>query len=263
MLPTQEDTTKEKEKLPKKHAFGLSDDEILSLKITIIMTVITFFLLYVFLSAKSELGIALTAGAIGGFLHEFVQSKGKVLFIQQMEDGLYLGSISGLILGMVAGMLVYAGTVSPNILTGTTTNLNSTATTQIVPSVSQGMQFLLFESMLAGLALKGVSEAATSPAKVTDTFKIISAEFLSHDKKQEKIKVVIKNHASYIVQLQHITITDAENHTQSMDISKESVKAKQTLSLEVPCSWRNNVSYTITIISLNGQDELPDVKSPA
>ncbi|MGI0011492.1 MAG: hypothetical protein ACREAE_08840, partial [Nitrosopumilaceae archaeon] len=68
---------------------------------------------------------------------------------------------------------------------------------------------------------------------------------------------------SYTVQLQHITITDTENHIQSADISKESVKAKQTRSLEVPCAWRNNVKYTITVISLNGQDELPDVKSPA
>ncbi|MGI0010411.1 MAG: hypothetical protein ACREAE_03320, partial [Nitrosopumilaceae archaeon] len=176
-MPDQENDTKEEEKVPKRYPFGLSYDEILSLWITVIMTGITFFLLYIFLSAKSELGIALTAGAIGGFLHEFVQSKGKVLFIQQMEDGLYLGSISGLILGMVAGMLVYAGTVSPNILTGTITNLNSTVTTQVVPSVSQGMQFLLFESMLAGLALKGVSEAATSPAKSKDEFEIIAVDF--------------------------------------------------------------------------------------
>lgn len=177
-----------------------------------------------------------------------------------MEDGLYLGSVSGLILGMVAGLLVYAGTVSPGIFTETSpTTLSSATAIQFVPSVPREFDVLLFQSMLAGLALKGVSEAATSPVKITDKLKIISVEFFS----QGKIRVVLKNNSSYTVQLQHITITDTEkNFTQSMDISKQSVKAKQTLSLDVPCVWQKNTSYKITVISLNGQDEL-DVKSPS
>ena len=95
----------------KRRPFNLNDDEVLSIIITSVMAGITLILLGIFYYLwKDPVGVTLSAGAFGGFLHEFVQSKGKILFIERKDDGLYLGSISGLILGLVAGILIYGGT---------------------------------------------------------------------------------------------------------------------------------------------------------
>ena len=53
------------------------------------------------------LGIA--AGGIGGLVHEFGQSGGKLLFFEHEEDGIYLGALAGMFIDMVVGALAVQG----------------------------------------------------------------------------------------------------------------------------------------------------------
>ena len=244
---------------PKKHSFGLSDDEILSIRITVIMTGATLALLCLFTVFQSQIGIALSAGAVGGFLHEFVQSKGKVLFIQQKEDGLYLGSVSGLILGMVAGLLVYGGATT-GVLAGTTpTNVSFTSFSYVQTSVPPAhLEYLIFQSLIAGLALKGVSEAATSPAQSKDDLEILAVNFTDSVEKNkqggDKIMIHIKNNSSGKLHLQLVKITDPEKRVSVYDVSMN-VEAKNVGIIPLGYQWASRQGYTITVVSLNGQDE--------
>ena len=106
-------------------------------------TVSTFAMIAVTLAVdliyrNNVFAVALATAAIGGFVHEIVQSGGSVAYPQARSDGLYLGSISGLLFGVVAGMLLLQG-LPP-------------ATTVDTPLLSQ--------TFFAGLGLKGVAEAA-------------------------------------------------------------------------------------------------------
>jgi uncharacterized protein DUF4257 len=82
--------------------------------------------------------VAISVAAVGGFLHEIVQSGGSVAYPQQKQDGFYLGSISGLVLGAIAGLLAVQ-TIDPSAQVTTT---------------------FVSQMFFAGLALKGVAEAA-------------------------------------------------------------------------------------------------------
>jgi len=80
---------------------------------------------------------SIVAAAIGGFFHEIVQSGGSVAYPQLKQDGLYFGSLTGLIFGGIAGMLaVQALPANPTVGPG------------FIPQM-----------FFAGLALKGVAEA--------------------------------------------------------------------------------------------------------
>ena len=88
------------------------------------------------------LWLAFSVGGLGGLAHEFVQSGGQILFVARKEDGIYLGSIAGVVLGAVAGILAVRGLAAdPSTL-------------------KSGVLSLIFEVFMAGLALKGVAEAA-------------------------------------------------------------------------------------------------------
>ncbi len=89
--------------------------------------------------------LAASMGGLGGIFHEIAQSGGRILFFQRNKDGVYLGSAAGIALGAVAGILV----IKSNITGG-------------VPLVSTFD--LLFNTFVAGLAFKGVTEAATGSA---------------------------------------------------------------------------------------------------
>jgi hypothetical protein len=97
------------------------------------------------MQAHAVLGLAVSVGALGGLAHEIVQSGGKILFFQHREDGVYLGSIAGMALGTVAGVLVVRS------------QLPSVTGVDATPAL---MTELAYEIFVAGLALKGVSEAA-------------------------------------------------------------------------------------------------------
>ena len=91
------------------------------------------------------LWLAASVGALGGLVHEIAQSGGKILFFQTHEDGMYLGSLAGMVLGAVAGLLVIRG------------QLGSGAAGAVAPA---NYAQLTYEIFISGLALKGITEAA-------------------------------------------------------------------------------------------------------
>ena len=94
--------------------------------------------------------LAVAVGGLGGLSHEFAQSGGKILFFQRKVDGFHLGSLAGMILGAVAGLLAVRGLVlTPNA---------------VAPTGQTGPLAIIFEVFFAGLALKGVAEAAGGQA---------------------------------------------------------------------------------------------------
>lgn len=97
------------------------------------------------LDNRSIWWIAVCAGGLGGLLHELAQSKGKMLFINKFDDGVYLGSISGIILGIVAGILLLQNQITSDQTIETTKLTKAT-----------------FDAFIAGMALKGVVEATSS-----------------------------------------------------------------------------------------------------
>lgn len=92
-----------------------------------------------------SLYLAAAVGALGGLAHEIAQSGGKILFFERRADGFYIGSLAGIVLGAVAGIL------SARLLF-----------TDPHPTMSAAQ--LTYETFLAGLALKGVVEAAGGQA---------------------------------------------------------------------------------------------------
>ena len=101
--------------------------------------------------AQSIFFLAASMGALGGIGHEFAQSGGRIVFIQRRGDGLYLGSLTGAVLGAIAGLLMIRGYLTPGI-----------------PAIPYGQ--VAYETFTSGLALKGVVEAITDkPGPVTPT----------------------------------------------------------------------------------------------
>lgn len=86
--------------------------------------------------------LALSLGCIGGLFHELFQSGGKMLFFTKKEDGLYLGALTGMLLGGVSGSLAARG----------------------VSADAAQLQALAYEAFLAGVGLKGLTEAAAGTA---------------------------------------------------------------------------------------------------
>jgi hypothetical protein len=114
-------------------------------KESIIITVVTMVLLAVLAGVSASRGwtlwLAASVGGLGGLVHEIAQSGGKVAYFAKKDDGLYIGSLAGMVLGAVAGLLVVRGH-----MTGETAAI--------------GNAQLSYEVFTAGLALKGVMEAA-------------------------------------------------------------------------------------------------------
>jgi hypothetical protein len=123
----------------------LSKQELWSVGVTAAFGIIAGVGAVLSMQSHAVLGLAVSVGALGGLAHEIVQSGGKIMFFQRREDGVYLGSIAGMALGTVAGVLVVRSQLPA--VTG-------------VDATSALMTELAYEIFLAGLALKGVSEAA-------------------------------------------------------------------------------------------------------
>jgi hypothetical protein len=90
--------------------------------------------------------LALSLGSLGGLIHEFAQSGGKILFFERKLDGMYIGSIAGMVLGSVSAVAVARGMLAP-------------AGTE--PFTVVQYQNLAFESFFAAIGMKGIVEAAT------------------------------------------------------------------------------------------------------
>ncbi|HEV2494156.1 MAG TPA: DUF4257 domain-containing protein [Terriglobia bacterium] len=123
---------------------GLTPMEKYSIVATIVLGVALALLAWASAHYGWTLWLAASVGALGGLVHEIAQSGGKVAFFQRYQDGFYLGSVAGMILGAVAGLLVVRGLVA-----GNPSSPPSMTTAQIA-----------YEVFTAGLALKGVAEAA-------------------------------------------------------------------------------------------------------
>lgn len=118
--------------------------ENLSIIGTILLTVLAAIVARASIATDNYIWLAISMGAIGGLIHEFFQSGGKILFFKKAQDGIYLGSVAGMILGAVAGILYIRGELGT--LTSVTTDVN--------------YQQLSIDLFLAGLGLKGIAEAA-------------------------------------------------------------------------------------------------------
>src|SRR5574341_1592502 len=114
-------------------------------KASIITTVVLVIVLGVLAGVSGHYGwwlwLAVSVGGLGGLAHELAQSGGKILFFQRRQDGMYLGSVAGIVLGAVAGILVIRG--------------HLIASTADAPSIS-AIQ-LSYEIFFAGLGLTGVA----------------------------------------------------------------------------------------------------------
>lgn len=120
---------------------GLKPEEKAALIINLAALVGLILLAWLSASRGWLLLLAGSVGGLGGLVHEFAQSKGQILFFQKHEDGVYLGSLAGVFLGAVAGLLAIRGYVIDSAASFTMTQVS-------------------YEGFLAGLALKGVAEAA-------------------------------------------------------------------------------------------------------
>jgi hypothetical protein len=120
----------------------LKGSELLSIVVT--FAVLVVLVVVATLAARNGwvLALALSVGGLGGLVHELAQSRGKILFFARQDDGIYLGAIAGVVLGAVAGVLAVRGFLLD-------TGLTSESTVKVT-----------YEVFLAGLALKGVVEAA-------------------------------------------------------------------------------------------------------
>jgi uncharacterized protein DUF4257 len=121
----------------------LTRSERFSVFVTISVFVALVAVAWVSASNGWVLALALSVGGLGGLIHELAQSRGKILFFSKQDDGIYLGTIAGVVLGAVAGVL----TVRGFLLEGSETTFEGTVK-------------VTYEVFLAGLALKGVVEAA-------------------------------------------------------------------------------------------------------
>jgi hypothetical protein len=124
---------------------SLTPIEKFSLVITVFLIALLGFLARESTHYHSILLLAASVGALGGLTHEIAQSGGKIMFFEREEDGMYLGSLAGAVLGAVAGILVVRG----HLIESATGSTLSVSWTQ-----------LSYEVYTAGLALKGVVEAA-------------------------------------------------------------------------------------------------------
>jgi hypothetical protein len=128
-------------------ALGMSTGEIISMIITFALALglgifATITARDLSVTSPRAIWLAVAVGGLGGLAHEIAQSRGTVLIAERRADGIYLGTIAGIILGGVAGLLA----VKAFLITPPTP----------LPTVMQ----LIYESFIAGLALKGVTEAA-------------------------------------------------------------------------------------------------------
>jgi len=119
--------------------------------------------------------LGFSAGGLGGILHEFAQSGGKLIMPKRQADGEYLGSFMGMLMGLAAGILAVQGLFSEAVLrpdaatsypsvaaisAQTTRGSNSVPPTPQQPIAIQAF----YTALLAGLGLKGITEAATGQA---------------------------------------------------------------------------------------------------
>ncbi|SRR5712692_696896 len=120
---------------------NLTPDQKRSVWITGIAFVLLAVGTYISLRGQEAFLLALSAGGLGGVIHELFQSGGKISFIDTTsKDGFYLGSLAGVLLGAVARVMA-----ARFFLTG--------------GSDQHNLSQLACDTFLPGLSLKGAAEA--------------------------------------------------------------------------------------------------------
>lgn len=140
--------------VPPARSDELSRTELWSIIFTVGIAVVLVLIAYVSAERYSAgrgwvIGLAAAVGGLGGLVHEIAQSGGKIFFFERKLDGFYIGSLAGTILGAVAGLLAVQGLIA-----------DPTADPANAPTSTR----LIYEALLAGIALKGVTEAAGGQA---------------------------------------------------------------------------------------------------
>jgi hypothetical protein len=135
---------------------------------TIGVFILALALYYNLVQNPSPIVIAMLAGAVGGIGHEFAQSGGTIAFYKIKDDGVYLGSLAGLVLGMISALILFQGLHN------------------------QPKEIVLVQSLLAGLALKGISEALGGQV-IPRVKEVISIENISSNVPNNQIKVIVRN----------------------------------------------------------------------
>jgi hypothetical protein len=252
----------------KQHAFGLTDDEILSLKITVSMTAGVVALLVVsimFSFPGRELLLAITAGGIGGLMHEFAQSKGTITFIERTDGGFSLGSVSSLVLGMVAGLLVFSGSEDLSELLGGSavpTVVRTTAYTTIQAGASTlqpNIAEIFLKTILGGLALKGISQAAASNVGTRDKFTILDAKFKTGYNDNNLIILVKNEMVTRSLVLQYVQVNDYETGKSEDLISRQEVIGpRKTREINIALNFKpeSDKKYVVILVSTNGERTL-------
>jgi len=116
--------------------------------ITLVALAVIFLILWLSYEKQNVSLAVLSAGAIGGLVHEIVQSKGTYILPNTDDKGNFcLGGLIGVITGGLAGLILYQGL-------NTSTGL--TVSGELIPA------------FLAGLALKGVADAVNPPSSKTN-----------------------------------------------------------------------------------------------
>jgi hypothetical protein len=96
--------------------------------------------------------LAISLGALGGLLHEFAQSHGSIFMPgKQADKEFYVGSLGGVLVGAIAGILAIQSILTTAPSEGTPTGVGSAFA-----------YALAFSAFVAGLGLKGVAEAVTT-----------------------------------------------------------------------------------------------------
>jgi hypothetical protein len=118
---------------------ALSPIERMSVVVTCALALICIAAAWIGYAARAPFAMAVAVGCIGGLVHELFQSGGTVLFFVRREDGLYLGSLAGILLGGVSGLLSAHGVVTADAVQ---------------------LQGVAYDAFFAGVGLKGLAEAA-------------------------------------------------------------------------------------------------------
>lgn len=163
---------------------GINPEQKTSLTITLgAFLVIIVGLVFSYSSSPPvTIAIAILAGAIGGLGHEFVQSGGTISFFKVKEDGVYLGSMAGIVIGAIAGLLFIRA---------------------LAPPVD--VNILLVESLLAGLGFKGVAEAIGGQISPQGRESYI-IENIYLDSANSRLEVTIRNSGNITINIQKVYI---------------------------------------------------------
>jgi len=163
---------------------ALTPEQKTSLSITLGAFLIIILGLVFAYSASPPVMIAVTilAGAIGGLGHEFVQSGGTISFFKVKDDGVYLGSMAGIVIGAIAGLLFIRSLTPP-------VDVNA----------------LLVESLLAGLGFKGIAEAIGGQITPQGRESFI-IENVNYDSATSTVEVTVRNLGTVTINVQRIYV---------------------------------------------------------